>query len=318
MNILVTGANGFIGRELCETLVKRGHFVRAVARDVKDLNVSAGSMEKFSVPGINGQTQWSTALKCIDVVIHLAARVHVMSDDAADPLAAFREVNVEGTMCLAQQAAQAGVRRFIFLSSIKVNGEASPPSRPFRPDDAPAPVDAYGTSKLEGEQAVAGVCAGSEMEFVVIRPSLVYGPGVGGNFRAMLRWMRCGIPLPLGSITNRRSLIALDNLIDLCAICVAHPAAANQVFLAADGEDVSTTELLLKIAHAYGRNARLFPLPEVWLRSCGNILGKSGAVDRLLGSLVVDATKTRELLNWRPVISMDAQLRKMAGNDSNS
>lgn len=318
MNILVTGANGFVGRALCETLVKRGHFVRAAARDFKDLNLPAGSMEKFPVPGISGKTQWSAALKDVDVVIHLAARVHVMRDEASDPLAAFREVNVDGTLCLAQQAVQAGVRRFIFLSSIKVNGEASPPGRPFRPDDAPAPEDAYALSKLEGEQALAEVCAETGTEFVVIRPPLVYGPGVGGNFRAMLRWMRYGIPLPFGAVNNRRSLIALDNLIDLCAICVVHPAAANQVFLAADGEDVSTTELLLKIAHAYGQSARLFPLPTVWLQRCAALLGKRGVAERVLGSLVVDSAKASELLDWHPVVSMDEQLRKMARDDPNS
>jgi UDP-glucose 4-epimerase len=206
----------------------------------------------------------------------------------------------------------------VFLSTIKVNGESTPSGGSFLPDDVPAPEDAYGVSKLEAELALRKICADTGMEIVVIRPPLVYGPSVGGNFRSLLRWVQRGIPLPLGAIDNRRSLVAIDNLVDLIAVCLTHPAAAGQVFLAADGEDISTTGLLLKIAHAYGRSPRLLPVPPSWLRWGAAVLGKEGAVDRLLGSLVVDSTKARDLLDWHPVVSMEEQLRKMAGDDSHS
>lgn len=311
-DLLLTGATGFIGRALMPRLSGDGWRVHAAVRRTSGLPM------EYSVGDIDAQTDWGAALQGCRTVVHLAARVHVMRDVAIDPLVQFRKVNVDGTLNLARQAAAAGVRRFVFLSTIKVNGEATQADRAFRPDDEPAPEDAYGVSKLEAELALKKICVETGIEFVVIRPPLVYGPGVGGNFRTLLRWIQRGIPLPLGAVDNRRSLVALDNLIDLTALCTSHPAAANQVFLAADGEDVSTTGLLLKIAHAYGRNARLLPVPPSWLRCCAAALGKAGAADRLLGSLVVDATKARELLGWHPVVSMEEQLRKMAGDDPRS
>lgn len=310
--VLLTGATGFVGSAALPRLVREGWLVRAAVRH------SSGLPGEVVVGDIDAQTDWSEALQGCEAVVHLAARVHVMHDEAVDPLTEFRKVNVDGTIRLARQAATAGVRRFVFLSTIKVNGESTQSGQAFMPNDIPAPEDAYGLSKLEAERALLKICTDVGMDFVVIRPPLVYGPGVGGNFRTLLRWMQRGIPLPLGAIDNRRSLVALDNLVDLIAVCLVHPAAANQVFLAADVEDVSTTGLLLKIARAYGRSARLLPVPSSWLRRCAAVLGKREAADRLLGSLVVDSTKARDLLGWRPAVSIEEQLGKMAKNDPRS
>jgi UDP-glucose 4-epimerase len=252
----------------------------------------------------------------VDIVVHLAARVHVMHDSATDPLAEFRSANVEMTYKLASWAAERGVKRFVFMSSVKVNGEATEVGSAFSADDVPAPENAYAISKLEAEQAVRAVCSDSGMEFVVIRPPLVYGPEVQGNFRSIVRWVKRGIPLPLGSISNRRSLVALDNLVSFIMTCLEHPAAANQVFLVSDGKAVTTTELLRKIALAYAVTPRLLALPEGWLRCVARMLGKSLAADRLLGSLEVNDAKAYDMLGWRPVVTMDQQLRKMALDDS--
>jgi nucleoside-diphosphate-sugar epimerase len=309
MRVLVSGANGFVGKALCEALVSR-HTVYGTTRQ------AAGSL----VPGVN-KLQWDGSAAAledmppVDAVVHLAARVHVMRERAADPMEEFRSVNVDMTRNLARWAVACGAKRFVFMSSVKVNGEATPPGRAFSADDAPSPGDAYAVSKLEAEQALRAVCAESGMEFVMIRPPLVYGPGVRGNFGTMVRWIKRGIPLPLGAISNRRSLVALDNLVDFTAICLDHPAAANQVFLPADGEDVSTTGMLRKIAQAYGVGARLIPVPQRWLRYGAGVLGKSAMADRLLGSLRVDNAKARDMLGWCPAVTMDEQLRKMALDD---
>jgi UDP-glucose 4-epimerase len=246
--------------------------------------------------------------------MHCAARVHVMAESVADPLAEFRRVNVQGTLNLARQAAAAGVRRFVFVSSIKVNGEATQLGRPFMADDAPAPLDAYGVSKMEAEQGLLETARQTGMEVVIIRPPLVYGPGVKANFAAMMRWLRCGVPLPLGAIHNQRSLVALDNLVDLIVTCLTHPAAANQTFLVSDGEDVSTTELLRRMGQALGRPARLIPVPVSWLKLAATLVGKPDVAQRLCGSLQVDIEKTRRLLVWTPPISLDEGLRRAAGN----
>lgn len=308
LRVLVTGASGFVGRAFCDECAKRGNDVVAASRTRQSF---PGGVLPVTVGDLEGETDWRDALRDVDVVVHLAARVHVMRDTAGDPLAAFRKVNVQGTRNLARQAAEAGVKRFVFLSSVKVNGESTLPGRAFAPEDVPTPEDAYGLSKLEAEQALRELCAQTGMEFVVIRPPLVYGPGVRGNFQAMLRAVRRGFPLPLGAVDNCRSLIALDNLVDLIATCLAHPTAANQVFMAADAEAVSTTVLLRKIAAAYGLPGRLVPVPASLLRFCATVLGKRPAADRLLGSLVVDISKTRAMLGWEPVVSMDDQMKKM-------
>ena len=308
---MVTGASGFVGRVFCAECAKCGHDVLAAVRTAHGFD---GSATPIVIGDIADKTDWREALQGVDAVVHLAARTSVSREEGDDALRLFRRVNTQATIELARQAAQAGVKRFVFLSSVKVNGELTPPGQAFTPDDVPAPEDAYGISKLEAELALRDICSQTGMEFVVIRPPLVYGPGVRGNFQAMVRVIQRGIPLPLGAIHNRRSLVALDNLVDLIATCLVHPAAANQVFMVADGEDISTSGLLRKVAAAYGLPARLVPVPAGLLRFCATVLGKRAAADRLLGSLKVDAFKTRDVLGWTPVVSMDEQLKKMASS----
>ena len=255
---------------------------------------------------------WAVALKGVSVVVHLSARVHVLVDTCADPLAEFRRINVQGTLNLALQAAAAGVRRFVFVSSIKVNGEATQPGQPFKADDVPAPLDAYGVSKMQAEQGLRGIAQETGMEVVIIRPPLVYGPGVKANFAAMMRWLRRGVPLPLGAIHNQRSLVALVNLVDLIVTCITHPAAANQTFLVSDGEDVSTTELLCRMGLALGCPARLIPVPVSWLKLATTLVGKQDVAQRLYGSLQVDISKTRQLLGWCPPLTLEQGLYKAA------
>ncbi len=255
-------------------------------------------------------TDWSMALQGIDGVVHCAARVHVMQDDVTDPLQAYREVNVNGTLNLARQAAQAGVGRFVYVSSIKVNGEATQPGRPFTADDVPAPLDPYGVSKLEAEQGLRNIEAQTSMEVVIVRPPLVYGPGVKANFESMMRWVARGIPLPLGAIHNARSMVALDNLVDLLVTCLTHPAAAGKTFLVSDGEDVSTTELLRRTAQTMGKKAFLLPVPASVLELGASLLGKRAVAQRLCGSLQVDIEKTRRLLGWSPPLTLDQGLKK--------
>lgn len=256
-------------------------------------------------------TDWSVALAGVTEVIHLAARVHVMRESAVDPYAEFYRTNVAGTERLARQAAEAGVRRLVYVSSIKVNGERTA-GQPFRPEDKPQPEDAYAQSKLEAELVLKDISRNTGIEVVVVRPPLVYGPGVKGNFLSLLRVVQRGLPLPLASCDNRRSLVGLSNLVDLLTICTTHPAAAGQVFLAADGEDLSTPELLRRVARALGRNARLLPFPPVLLRLAARIAGRTGVYERLCGSLQVDTGKTHELLGWTPPHSVDEELARTA------
>jgi nucleoside-diphosphate-sugar epimerase len=264
------------------------------------------------VPDLSPEADWSGALRGVDTVVHLAARVHVMHDTAADPLSAFRRVNVEGTAALARSAVQAGVRRFIFLSSIKVNGEHTLPGKPFSPTDAPNPRDPYGVSKLEAELELARIAAGSGMDLVLIRPPLVYGPAVGGNFRSMMQWLSSGIPLPLASIHNKRSLVARDNLVDLLVTCISHPAAANQTFMVADGEDLSTTDLLRRLGRALERPARLIPVPATLLKASAALVGRADIALRLCNWLQVDSSVTRSRLGWKPPLPVDEGLAQAA------
>ena len=310
MRVLVTGANGFVGRALCGEALARGAAVRGVTRAPCDLPIG---VESVVVGSIDGSTDWLDVLADCEVVVHLAARVHVMQDATADPLEEFRRVNVQGTLNLARQAAAAGVRRFVFVSSIKVNGEATQLGRPFTAADAPAPLDAYGVSKMEAEQGLRELAAQTGMEVVIIRPPLVYGPGVKANFAAMMRWLQRGVPLPLGAIHNQRSLVALGNLVDLILTCLTHPAAANQTFLVSDSEDVSTTELLQRMGQAMGRPTRLLPVPASWLKLAATLVGKPDVAQRLCGSLQVDIEKTRQLLGWAPPLSLNEGLRRAAG-----
>ena len=305
--VLVTGANGFVGDALCAEAYERGLSVRGATRSACKL---PHGVENVAVAAMNTTTDWRHALTGCSAVIHLAARVHVMKESIADPLAEFRRVNVHGTLNLARQAATAGVRRFVFISSVKVNGEATLPGQVFTAADVPAPLDAYGVSKMEAEQGLRHIAEQTGMEVVIIRPPLVYGPGVKANFAAMVRWLRRGVPLPLGAIHNRRSLVALDNLVDLIVLCLTHPAAANQTFLVSDGEDVSTSDLLRRMGQAMGKPARLLPVPPSWLKVAAAIVGKQEMAQRLCGSLQVDISKTRELLGWSPSISLDEGLRR--------
>jgi nucleoside-diphosphate-sugar epimerase len=268
------------------------------------------SSDVVAVGEINKRTWWNSALVGVETIVHLAARVHVMHDTAESPLNAFREVNVHGALNLAQQAAEAGVKRFIFMSSIKVNGEFTRPDHPFTEADTPSCQDAYGVSKQEAEQGLRQIAAATGMELVIIRPPLVYGPRVKANFAALMRVVQKGWPLPLGAIHNQRSLVALDNLVDFIITCISHPQAGNQTFLISDGQDLSTTELVRGIAQAAGVPARLLPVPVWALEWAGRMVGKSEAVQRLCGNLQIDPSKARTLLGWTPKISVQEGLRR--------
>jgi nucleoside-diphosphate-sugar epimerase len=311
MTVLVTGASGFVGSTLCKRLFRDGHSVLGTVRRL-DSNRNRDGSQAATIGNLAPDTDWTASLKNVDGVVHLAARVHMMADKNADSLIEFRRVNVHGTTALARQAAAAGVKRFVFLSSVKVNGEFTMPGKPFTADDPPAPIDPYGISKHEAEQSLRQIAAETGMEVVIIRSPLVYGPGVKANFRAMMHWLARGLPLPLAAVTkNRRSFVALDNLVDLIATCLRHPSAANQTFLVSDGEDLSTAALLKRTAQALGhRPARLFPIPHMLLRLAASIFNKQEAYRRLCGSLQTDITKTKQLLGWAPPISVDEGLRR--------
>jgi len=301
---LITGADGFLGSAILAALKAKGVPVRGAVRSLaKEHNVAIGN--------IGPDTNWLPALKGVDTVVHTAARVHIMDDKASDPLSVFRSVNVEGTRRLAEQSIQSGVRRFIFISSIKVNGETTDLDV-FTPFDPPHPEDAYSQSKWEAEQALHKIADNTGLEVVIIRPPLVYGPGVKANFLTMMRYLHKGLPLPLGAIHNKRSLVALDNLVDLIMVCIDHPAAANQTFLVSDDEDLSTTELLQRISIALGKPSRLLPITAGLLKTGAALLGKKKMAQRLLGSLQIDITNTKNILNWTPPISVDEALRKTA------
>jgi nucleoside-diphosphate-sugar epimerase len=316
MRVLVTGANGFVGAATVRHLQQSCDFeVRCAVRSgAPAVSSSLPTAETVVVGDINAGTDWRAALEGVDVVVHTAARVHMMRETEADPLAAFRRVNTEGSVNLARQAARAGVRRLVFISSVKVNGEATPPGQPFRPQDpALCPDDPYGISKFEAEQGLREVAAATGLEVVVIRPVLVYGPGVGANFERMMKWVARGVPLPLGAIrANRRSLVGLDNLADLITCCATHPAAAGQVFFAADGEDMSTAQLITRVGAALGKPARLLPVPPALLQVGARLAGRGAVAQRLCGSLQVDIELNRELLGWTPPFEMDGELRKTA------
>ncbi|MHB8159805.1 MAG: UDP-glucose 4-epimerase family protein [Thermoleophilia bacterium] len=314
MKILITGINGFIGTGLRSRLLHSGHTVIGATNKANSTRLALEGVETIAIGTVNAATDWRNALADCEAVVHLAARVHVMRDEATDPLAEFRAVNVEGTLNLARQAAEADIRRFVYLSSIKVNGEQTLPGRPFTEPNVPAPLDPYGISKHETEEGLRRLAQQTGMEVVIIRPPLVYGPGVKANFLNMMRWLHKGVPLPLGAINNRRSLVALDNLIDFIVTCLDHPAAANQTFLVSDGEDLSTTDLLRRVAAALNVPARLLPVPQKLLEACFSMLGKGDLAQRLCGSLQVDIAKAGKMLDWNPPVSVDEGLRRTAEN----
>ncbi len=301
--VLVTGASGFVGGALVRRLTAGGHAVTGISR----------SSGQDSPPGLRCVQRYEDVAPLMaghTCLVHLAARVHVMNDAASDPLAAFRAANVTLAGNLARQAAAAGVRRFVFVSSIKVNGDATLPGQPFTEEDVAAPRDAYGISKMEAEQGLRQIAAETGMELVIVRPPLVYGPGVRANFAALLRAVARGVPLPLACIDNRRSLVALDNLLDFIVTCIGHPAAAGQTFLVSDGEDLSTPELVRRMARAVGRPARLLPVP-LWVLSAGaRVLGRQDRLQRLCGNLQLDISKARGLLGWQPPVTVDEGLRR--------
>lgn len=311
--VLVTGATGFVGNALLKRLLTDGPFANVVATSRRSAVALPEDVKFVKIDDLLSGAEWSEALLGVSAVVHLAARVHVMNDKSAEPLAEFRRVNVEGTAHLAREAAAAGVRRFVFLSSIKVNGEFTTAGRPFTANDIPAPEDPYGVSKHEAEQLLRQIAADTGMEVVIIRPPLVYGPGVKANFASMMHWLARGVPLPLAAVTeNRRSLVALDNLVDLIVICLNHPGAANETFLVSDGEDLSTAELLKRMGAALGYPARLFYLPPALLKLGGTVVNKPGIYQRLCGSLQLDIAKTHQLLGWTPPVSVEEGLRHAA------
>jgi len=305
--VLVTGATGFVGNALLEAMVRDDRVVSAAVR-CNDASLIE-QVTQYPIGDLSSNNNFSDALKGVDVVIHLAARVHVIQESSLDPLTEFRKINKDATLNLARQAVEAGVKRFIFLSSIKVNGEITQPGEVFAPDDRFVPIDPYGLSKQEAEHELLELARETGLEVVIIRPPLVYGPAVKGNFALMMKWLIKGIPLPFGSVHNRRSLLALDNLVSFIICCVGHPKAANEIFLVSDGADVSTTELLQKVAKALGKKPLLLPVPVGLMRFFARMIGRSDVADRMFNSLRVDDSKARNLLGWAPVITMGEQLK---------
>ncbi|WP_038971752.1 UDP-glucose 4-epimerase family protein [Bradyrhizobium genomosp. III] len=310
MKVLVVGASGFVGGQLVHRLANDGIPLRAaVHRNRADLPAGIDIAENVD---LEGSFDWTSAIAGCDTVAHLGARVHVMRESSANELEAYRRVNVDGTLSLARQAAAAGVRRFVFLSSVKVCGEFTTPNAPFDETTTPRPQDPYGVSKHEAELGLLELGRASGMQVVILRPPLIYGPGVRANFLSMMRWLWRGVPLPLGGIDNRRSLIGVGNMVDLICTCLRHPAAAGEVFMASDGEDLSTPELLKRLALALDTTARLLPIPADLLEYVAALAGQRALAQRLCRSLRVDSRKVRKVLDWQPPFSVDQELQRTA------
>ena len=313
--IFVTGANGFVGRALCAQADALGYRVKAATRTPYDF---AGNVQNILIPSLGMQSPQDPAGVCsleqalqgVDTVVHLAARVHVMKESAQDAIGAYRAINVAGSLELAKAAIQAGVRRFIYISSIKVNGESTSKNHPFTAQDAPAPEDPYGLSKWEAEQALEKLAQQAGMELVIIRPPLVYGPGVGANFATMIKVLGYQLPLPLASINNLRSMVSVDNLVSLILTCARHACAPGQVFLVSDGQDVSLSLLLRKLIGLLKVRTWLFPVPSALLNWIAQVLGKGAVAQRLCQSLQVDIQATQEILQWNPPVTLDQGLQK--------
>ena len=307
--LLVTGSSGFVGKALCDELAAQSYPLRRIVRKESDLLANHFSQ---LVRNLDGVVDWSEALVGVTHIVHLAARVHHLEDTALDPVGEYRRVNVDGTLNLARQAIQAGVKRFVFVSSVKVNGESTKLNCPFTSNDLPAPEDSYGISKYEAEQGLLQLAKQAEMEIVIVRPPLVYGPGVKANFERMMRWVSKGLPLPFGAIVdNRRSFVALDNLVDLLIRCIEHPRAAGQIFMVSDDEDLSTKDLLLRLGRAMERPAYLVPVPLAALQVLAKLVGQTASAGRLFGNLQVDIGTTKRLLDWRPKIGVDEAMRRV-------
>lgn len=311
MKILITGASGFVGAHLTRYLASIHHELLSMTRS-KDaiLSIATEKIEWKQVGDISSLFNWDVYLKDIETVIHLANRAHVMNESDVNPLAIYRSINTDGTLQLARQAAAAGVKRFIFVSSVKVNGESTLPEQKFSPASENIPSDPYGLSKYEAEQGLKELSLKTGIEVVIIRPPLIYGPGVKANFLKMMQWVEKGIPLPLGSITNQRSLLGIDNLLDFISVCLTHPKAAGQTFLISDDHDVSTTELLKEIAAAMHRPSRLLPIPQFALEKGLILLGQGHIAERLCASLQLDITLAKTLLSWKPPYSFRDQISK--------
>lgn len=324
MNVLITGINGFVGQALTERVIAHGSLrIKGAVRSLQRCNFPArDGVQIFQTGDMNERTDWTEALEGVDLIVHLAARVHLLSDMSGDPLAEFRLVNTAGTSRLAQQAAEAGVKRFVYLSSIKVNGETSDMKgvcsescgdavqKSFVESDTPNPLTPYAVSKWEAEELLLKQSIESGMEVVIVRPSLVYGPGVKANFLRLLDLVWKGVPLPLKSLTNLRSMVSVDNLVDFLVTCVVHPKAGGEVFLLSDGNDMSTPEIVRQLAFYMSKPVRLFPCPVGVLRIVAAMLGKSAQVDRVAGSLQIDIGKARAVLDWSPPFTADDGFKK--------
>ncbi len=304
----ITGATGFIGQSILTQIQAMGRDHRCYGRTIPESLKPDG----FFKGEINDRSKYNKFLSNVDVLIHSAARVHVMGDSESDPLKKFREINTLGTLNLARQAAECGVKRFIFLSSIKVSGEGTPLYDPYKYNDSPQPIDPYGVSKFEAEEGLKTIALETNMEVVIIRPTLVYGPGVKANFLNMMKWLNKRIPLPFGAINNKRSLVALDNLVDLILVCIDHPKAANEIFLVSDDHDVSTSELLRLLGQALRKQPILLPLPMDLIGLLSKLIGKPELYNRLCGSLQVDISHTKDTLNWKPPYTLEQSLLKTA------
>ena len=313
--VLITGADGFVGNAVCRRLLESGLTPRAGLRNASlwpALQAATPGLDEFAVIGdLGANPDLRSALEDVSAVVHLAARVHIMHDSALDPLNEFRRVNVGGTVAMALAAAAEGVRRFVFVSTVKVNGESTA-GRPFTEGDLPAPQDPYAVSKWEAEEALRGIAAETGLEVAIIRPPLVYGPGVRANFLRLMRLVERGLPLPLPNTNNRRSLIGVENLADCLVRCVMHPGAANHTFMVSDGQDVSTRELVVRLAPSLGRSARFLPVPELALRLAARLVGKQSAINRLLGSLEIDSSNVRRTLEWEPPVTFSCGLEATA------
>lgn len=310
--VLVTGASGFVGTALCGELIKRGYAVRAIIRESSGFDITG--CEVIKIRGIEADFDWSGALKDVQTVIHLAARVHVMRDNALDPQEEFRKINVYATERLAKYSSANGIKRLIYLSSIKVNGDETATGQPFTEQSIPSPQDYYGISKNEAELSLLRVSKETGLESVILRPPLIYGVGVKGNFAQMIKVLKKGIPLPLSKTNNLRSLIYVENLVDALIICVDHPVAAGKTYLLSDGQDISTGDLLKSLNYALGRKSYLFPFPLTLLKLVGALCGKSDQIQRLLGSLQVDSSLIRRELGWKAPYKFEDGLKLTVNN----